>query len=211
MVPKHVREKRSRAIETGGFLFDEGLTRAALKLAGSAITTRDQAAELFREVARGRPEPQVLTGEDGKPFAVHYGRPGASFGTQDWQHAQSWLRRWLPKIAAAETLAESSAAALAREFAKQLGDVPAVLRVGRRRSHFELTLYTQRDSIAAASMRAVVPFLLPYGWMHRLGRCQLRECGEWFLQESRTGPPRQYCGVEHANRARVRRFRQRHV
>jgi hypothetical protein len=225
MVPKHVHEKRGRAIDTGAFLFDEALTRAALTLAGAAITTRGQATKLFREVAKGRPEPLVITqkdivqrrpldrsrspGSSEEPVGAYYWGPGASFSTQDWQQAQNWLRKWLPKIATAETLAESSASALARELTGQLSRVETALRVGRRRANFELTAYTLRDSIAAASMRAVLPFLFQWGWSRRLGKCQLKECGEWFLQESRTGPPRQYCGTEHANRARVRRFRQR--
>jgi hypothetical protein len=206
MVPKHVHEKRGRAVETGAFLFDEALTRAALTLAGSAVTTRDQATELFREVAKGRPEHLVITRKDieeHRPLdrpqtsapseeivGVYMGRPDASFSTKDWQDAQNWLRKWLPKIAAADNLAESSASALARELTEHLTRVATALRVGRRRGNFELTMYTLHDSIWAASMRGVLPFLLPYGWMRRLGRCQLKNCGEWFLQESRTGPPR---------------------
>jgi hypothetical protein len=207
MVPKLTVHRRARAIATEGFLFDEPLTRIALRLAGNDVTTREQATELFRDVRRGRPDPSLVKGPDGSVIGVWYRGAGASFDTSDWEQAQSWLRKWLPKIAEAEQLAESSASALARELTERLSLMESALRIGRRRGNYELTVYTLRDSIAKASIRAVLPFLLPYGWLRRLGKCQLRGCGEWFLREPKTGPLRQYCSDAHRNLAGVRRHR----
>jgi hypothetical protein len=210
MVPKLTVQKRARAIATEGFLFDERLTRTALRLAGQTVTTREEAAELFREAMRGRPDPSKVKGPDGSVIGVWYHGAGASFDTSDWEQAQTWLRKWLPKIEEREP-AESSASAVAREVTERLRSMETALRIGRRHGDYDLTVYTLRDSIAKASIRAVVPFLLPYGWQRRLGKCQLKGCGEWFLREPKTGPLRQYHSDAHRNLAGVRRHREKYA
>lgn len=202
MVPKRVQDTRKRAVQTNSFLFDEKLSAAVLVLAGPDIATEADAETLFRRELNG-----------GKPFSqLTMASPlsGQTFATHDWDDAQDWLRKWLPRILEAPRLAESGAAALARELneALALSNV-GTLRLGRRLGEFELTLDSGHESFLGAAMRGVLPFLLPYGWQRRLGRCELKGCARWFLRKYQTGPRQQYCSEEHAQNARARRYRGR--
>jgi len=220
MTPKATQNKQIRAAETGTFLFDEEWTRAALLLANTDIQSQAQATDLFRKSAKGRAffsfaaEPDGLT--TGESIQRNHEKRQAvlgakeyddalTFDTDDWEIAQQWLQRWLPKIAEADRLPESSDAALRREISRMLlasGDIS--LRLGRR----DLILSIQHDSIFNTVVRAVIPFLVPYGWSpRRIGKCELNSCRRWFLRENKSGPPEQYCCKEHGTLARVRRFR----
>jgi hypothetical protein len=68
-------------------------------------------------------------------------------------------------------------------------------------------MYADEDTIWMACVRAVLPFLPEYGWTDRLGQCEISDCGKWFLRKNISGPPRKYCGDEHATVARSRRYR----
>jgi hypothetical protein len=201
MALKTVLNRQSRGIGTAGFLFDENLARAALALAHPEIKTEEQAVHLFVAVAKGR----VLWNEDNNTL-VERGTP--RFYTADWDIAQRWLQRFLPRIARADALTESSASALAQELtASTIGIGVGQIGVTRRGGRYDLVMFVSEDSIWQACTRAAIVFLPEYGWGRRLGQCEFRDCGRWFLRETKTGPRRQFCSDEHASLARSRRFR----
>jgi len=63
------------------------------------------------------------------------------------------------------------------------------------------------DTLAGATTASAAQFLCAHG-MHRLGRCELPDCGKAFTDFSRPGRQR-YCGPACANRGAVRRHRSR--
>lgn len=199
MVTKSTRTRQRHAFGTAD-LFDEGTIEAVLKLASSSdIRTEEQAAELFAHLWAGR-----------KPWSFETDSP--TFDTSDWKAGQAFLQRWLPRIAGAHTLRESSAAALARDLSLEISSIGAgEPRVSRGGGSYILTVYKRDDSIYAASARAVLVFLPDYGWTSRLGECELKECDRWFLREDKPGTPKQYCGPNHAWLARARRRKERNV
>jgi hypothetical protein len=184
-------------------MLDPLAVTAALALASPSITTERQAAALFAPIARGRGKP---TTTDWETFDLTSFQE--FFATDDWENAQALVRKWVPQIAHYDQLSEKRRAQL-RDEVNEIAEsgYAFVMRLGPQ----GLESASERDSIESACIRAFVPFFIPNGWSpHRLGQCQHKPCGAWFLRpEAKRGSVPLYCSKRHANSARVSAFRHR--
>ncbi len=135
------------------------------------------------------------------------GMEGTLF-TADWAAGREIAQKWLPKIAKLESMS----VAARRAFIYQVNSYLSLIA----QFHLQLTtnglaMILPQDSIFGATVRGLLPFLLPNGWpSSRLGQCSLKGCGRYFLRpEARRGRVPMYCGPEHGNSAHVRAFRDR--
>jgi hypothetical protein len=173
-------------------IFDEDLVRAALALTRAGVTTETQAKEIFQKVARSR------------------GASVSTLATYDWDLGQEWVQKTLPQVARFTTLTVTGRQRLLTDLNERLVALTdrCDLQVGQEGIEIRSDEF---DSIGAACTRALIPFVVPNGWPpSRLGRCQNRRCGIWFLRPSgQRGSVPLYCSARHANSERVMSFRDR--
>jgi hypothetical protein len=195
---KRVQQKQRRALQTGQSLFDPRMTAAAVALADTAITCEREAAELFAHAAVGR---HVLAAHESPSLEGDR----LEFSTYDWEHGQTLMRKWLPRISRLDTMAASATSALLGELRSALTFMGTVEIDVRAR---DLHLLVRQDSIGFCAVRGVLPFFLEFGWPpSRIFQCQLATCGKWFLRKVKAGPQEMYCCSQHQNLAKQRRFR----
>jgi len=173
-------------------VFDEALVIAALSLTDASVSTEEDAASLFVDVAR-------RCGQWKLP------KPAPSpFVTADWESAQAAMRKWLPKLIDVNTSTRvlTDIARTSEEWGHSLR-----MQLG---ADGELQWTVERDSIGTICTRACMTFIMPNGWQPRLGQCQYEKCGKWFLRpQPKRGSVPLYCSKSHANIARVNAFRVR--
>lgn len=210
-------------MEDGAIDYDEEVVRAALEAAdwdmARALATADP--ETARDLTASRRDDDraeaIFSVVKRKIESTRFplpnmprsepGMEGMLF-TKDWGAGRKRARKWLPKILKLESISVGARRAFQYEMNSYLSEIASI--------HLQLTsnglaVIVPWDSIFGATVRGLLPFLLPNGWpSSRLGRCALKSCGRYFFRpEARRGRVAMYCEPAHGNSAHVRAFRDR--
>lgn len=137
----------------------------------------------------------------------------AQLRLDDWEIGQRLLRRILPEVSKFDRLKPDRRKMLTWVVNDHLlsHDSDKCIFIGATGLELRGNIYSG-DSVLGICVRSMVRFMIPAalgGWPPtRIGKCQFRKCGEWFLRPvARRGSVPLYCSKAHANNARVQKHR----
>lgn len=192
MSVKAIQEKK-RAVITQGMLFDEELTGTVLKLTGPDVDSESKVREILAPLLKGR--------IDANDWKAEHGRPDNLFSFDGWLVARDRLLEYCELISRYDRLTKAK-----RDW--MIGRINSLgLKYQIRITDQGLDLWIDYDHVLAMAIRALLPFFLPqnHRWSpHRLFRCRLSTCGQWFLRPIKSGTAREFCSTKHANLYKTR-------
>lgn len=164
---------------------------AVLAFANMGIESTRQVEELFDALPLDRNVWQVIEPEN----------------VEAYQRDQAEAREWLGQIAKTGSVRVEAE----KRIDKLLKTVNVVSQFVLKDGRFQMEQRVLVEGVQA-SYALGVALLLEEGedLGDHLGKCELEDCGKFFLGHRAPGRNKQYCCQAHANKARQRRFRGKH-